>query len=379
MFSPGSSFRLIEQEQLFTADHFASQHKVLADNYIELDGEKENQKGQIVANMLQAISHGSAASIPVIFNRSSQTFDHSEIPDEFCIGLFTSGTTGPPKLVFHSLDKLLPENRKNKDTISRWLLCYHPMSYAGLQVILQAVVANDTLVTDTAANMQQKAQLALKHKINAISATPSLMRGMLLCWCDDSPLLELITLGGEISDQATLDALKKRFPHAVIRHIYATTETGVIFSVKDGREGFPKQWLNKTFNGWQITLRDTLVLTNHEHEIETGDCIEIKHDRAVFSGRKDSVVNVGGVKVDLEAIERQLIALEEVTDARVYVKANPITGVLVCAEICIVNGNLAKQAVAHSCQQLEAAARPRITTFCKQLTLNQAGKKQRCL
>jgi acyl-coenzyme A synthetase/AMP-(fatty) acid ligase len=61
------------------------------------------------------------------------------------------------------------------------------------------------------------------------------------------------------------------------------------------------------------------------------------------------------------------------------VKANPITGVLVCAEICIVNGDLAKQAVAHSCQQLEAAARPRIMTFCKQLTLNQAGKKQRCL
>ena len=128
-----------------------------------------------------------------------------------------------------------------------------------------------------------------------------------------------------------------------------------------------------------LIVRDTLVLTNHEHEIETGDCIEIKHDRAVFSGRKDSVVNVGGVKVDLEAIERQLIALEEVTDARVYVKANPITGVLVCAEICIVNSDSAKQAINRFCQQLEAAARPRIITFCEQLTLTQAGKKQRCL
>jgi acyl-coenzyme A synthetase/AMP-(fatty) acid ligase len=379
MFSSGGAFKLIEQEQLFTADHFLPQKPIADDRYIELDGENENQQAEIVANMLQAISHGAAANIPVIFNRTSQTFEHLEIPTEFCIGLFTSGTTGPPKLIFHSFDKLLPENRKNKKTISRWLLCYHPMSFAGLQVILQAVVANDTLVVDTAASIQQKAKLALKHKINAISATPSLMRGLLLCWCDDSPLFELITLGGEISDQATLDALKQRFPHAVIRHIYATTETGVIFSVKDGREGFPKQWLNETFNGWQVIVRDTLVLTNHEHEIETGDCIEIKHDRAVFSGRKDNVVNVGGVKVDLEDIERQLIALEEVTDARVYVKANPITGVLVCAEICIVNGDLAKQAVVYFCQQLEAAARPRIMTFCKQLTLTQTGKKQRCL
>ena len=66
-------------------------------------------------------------------------------------------------------------------------------------------------------------------------------------------------------------------------------------------------------------------------------------------------------------------------DARVFVKANPITGALVCAEICSVETELAKQAITYFCQQLAAEARPRIVTYCEQLTLTPAGKKQRCL
>jgi len=379
MFSSGGAFKLIEQEQLFTADHFLPQKPIADDRYIELDGENENQQAEIVANMLQAISHGAAANIPVIFNRTSQTFEHLEIPTEFCIGLFTSGTTGPPKLIFHSFDKLLPENRKNKKNISRWLLCYHPMSYAGLQVILQAVVANDTLVVDVSADVKQKASLAIQSQITAISATPSFMRALLLCWRETMPVLELITLGGEIVDQATLDAVIQCFPDAAVRHIYATTEAGVVFSVKDGNAGFPKRWLDKSFNGWQLQGKDTLILANQARQIDTGDCIEITNDRVIFIGRKDNVVNVGGVKVNLEDIEQQIINLDEVSDARVFVKANPITGALVCAEICALNESLAKQAMRHLCQNLVAVARPRIVTYCEQLTLTQAGKKQRCL
>jgi len=38
--------------------------------------------------------------------------------------------------------------------------------------------------------------------------------------------LRQITLGGEIADQAVLDALARRFPGARITHVYASTEAG---------------------------------------------------------------------------------------------------------------------------------------------------------
>ena len=53
-----------------------------------------------------------------------------------------------------------------------------------------------------------------------------------------------ITLGGEAVDQDLLDRLHAAFPHARLTHIYASTEMGVCFSVRDGKAGFPADYLS---------------------------------------------------------------------------------------------------------------------------------------
>ncbi|WP_240778867.1 AMP-binding protein [Shewanella sp. SNU WT4] len=371
----------------------------------------------IVALMIQAMHYAESNNIPLILNRTQQALDIHSVPKHFAIGLLTSGTTGQPKLVFHALAKLLPSERPHPQNDSQshsaanlihakliqakpiapkpantWLLCYHPMSYAGLQVILQAIVSEDTLVAALDASLQAKAHLAHVHNINAISATPSMLRALLLSWQTYLPPLTIITLGGEIADQRTLDTINNVYPNAQIRHIYATTEAGVVFTVKDRRAGFPRAWLENAANasatcdnsngathGWQLIAGSTLRLTKGQVEIDTGDCIDISQDRVLFTGRIDNLVNVGGVKVNLEALERQIMQLPEISDARVYAKANPITGALVCVELCAFNQTLAAKALNELCLQLEPAARPRIITFSDNISLSSAGKKQRFL
>ena len=44
-------------------------------------------------------------------------------------------------------------------------------------------------------------------------------------------------------DQVILDRLRAVFPEAAIAHIYASTEAGAAIVVRDGREGFPVDWL----------------------------------------------------------------------------------------------------------------------------------------
>jgi acyl-coenzyme A synthetase/AMP-(fatty) acid ligase len=253
------------------------------------------------------------------------------------------------------------------------------MSFAGLQVILQAIVSKDMLIADVDANLQHKAALAIKYSVNAISATPSMMRALLLSWHAKLPPLAIISLGGETADQFTLDALKLQCPNAKVRHIYATTEAGVIFSVKDGLAGFPRTWLKHEFNGWHLTAANTLHLTRAKESIDTGDCIALTDDRVLFIGREDNLVNVGGVKVNLETLEQKIIALAEIVDARVYAKANPITGALICVELCADDQQMAKEALKQLSAQLEPAARPRIITFTDQICLSATGKKQRSI
>ncbi|WP_434940382.1 AMP-binding protein [Shewanella sp. HL-SH8] len=380
MFVIDEQFLLIEPGLQCCGIDFTPSADCKSKSFIELNGAADNATSPLVSKMIQAMVDAQQADIPVIFNRTNQDIDDSNLPTGFAIGLLTSGTTGQPKLVFHRLNKLMPKNANNTEKVaSRWLLCYHPMSFAGLQVILQAIVSKDTLIADVDANLQHKAELAIKHSVNAISATPSMMRALLMSWHTKSPPLAVITLGGEIADQDTLDAIKLQCPRAKVRHIYATTEAGVIFSVKDGLAGFPRTWLKQKFNGWQLTATHALQLNRLNESIDTGDCIALTDDRVLFTGREDSLVNVGGVKVNLETLEQKIIALVGITDARVYAKANPITGALICVELCADDQQIAKEALKELAEQLEPGARPRIITFSEQISLSATGKKQRLI
>ncbi|QYJ74130.1 AMP-binding protein [Shewanella sp. FJAT-52076] len=330
-----------------------------------------------VKHIVSAITLAHAANCPVILRRDTHVPLPKNLPSHFCIGLQTSGTTGKPKLVFHSLDKLLPVKALAADT--RWLLCYHPMSFAGLQVILQALFSGALLISAANSSAAEKAALAADARVNAMGITPSLFRAMTLSWQDNLPPLTQLTFGGEICDDATLALASKMFPAARIRHIYATTEAGVVFSVRDGQAGFPASWLGHPLAGGKIlSIVDDILWVSHGGiTLNTGDRVSLQGDRIVFNGRNDNIANVGGVKVDLEALEQTIIALASVTDARVFARSNPITGHLICLEYLAPNESDASAEIAAFCQGLVPEMRPRIIRRVTEITLTDAGKKQR--
>ena len=372
-----SEFQLFEPDTLSEISDFNANFLLTDNKYIEILYESGSDNKHIVSKMINAIKAAQLADVPVIFNRSDIAIAEKEIPIGFCVGLFTSGTTGLPKLIFHKMTKILPRNSKRNGT-SRWLLCYHPMSYAGLQVIFQAIVCGDVLIVGVGLSIKENAAVANHHQVNAISAPPSYFRALLMAWQEKKPSLNLISLGGEITDQATIDASATKFPRATIRHIYATTESGVIFSVKDQRSGFPSQWLQDTLCGWQLSIvGHCLRLTNKEQSIDTGDLVEQCSERVYFIGRQDNIVNVGGEKVNLEQLEQQIFTQPHIDEVRVFAKRNPITGFLVCAEIQSDNELLARESLLAFSNRLTPAQRPRIISFTNQITLSQTGKKQR--
>lgn len=306
--------------------------------------------------------------------------------------LQTSGTTGLPKWVPHDPRRLCQTISKGVAGKAVWLLTYDPASFAGLQVILSALIGGHTLIySDIRCQPAALVELALQNRVSHLSGTPTFWRSLLRAADGATLSLQHITLGGELADQPTLDMLSSHFPQARIRHIYATTETGVVFHVQDGLSGFPSSWIDTTLpNDIHLALseRGTLLVSSPRMRIgldktviDTGDVIEIKDERAFFKGRVDSMINIGGQKVFPEEIEAYLLRLPIVVDVRVSSLPSPITGAILIADILPREGHGSaaemKRAIQEHLKGLPRHARPVLLRFNKELPTLSSNKKAR--
>lgn len=267
--------------------------------------------------------------------------------------LATSGTTNVPKLVAHTFGSLSRTVRRTPNLAenANWGLLYDYTRFAGLQVVLQAILSGSRLIVP-AQELPLPDRLATLslHGCTHLSATPTLWRAILMTPGANELPLRQVTLGGEIADARILSTLEATYPDARVTHIYASTEAGVGFSVKDGRPGFPASFLEDPPAGLQLRLVDgRLQIKNAEVVttyvgtedrfgaedgwIDTGDNVERVGDRVVFLGRASGVINVGGNKVHPEEVERLLLTHPAIQAARVYGKVSSIVGAIVVADI----------------------------------------------
>ena len=268
--------------------------------------------------------------------------------------IYTSGTTGDPKLVCRSFDSLtnsVKRQLKNKEII--WGLCYDPEKFAGLQVLLQALLSGSTICgIDDYGNPVFSELIEVFNSFNcsAISATPSFWR--ILFGFKNLSLLNLkfITMGGEIVSQDILDKAMQVFPNARITHIYASTEAGVGFSVRDGKEGFPIEYINSLTltaklkiidnelyiksNRIGIYVNSNKKIINGDGYISTGDIVKYTADksRVLFEGRKNKSMNIGGNKVMPEEIERVVEAGHYIKICKAYSIPHPLLGNIVALD-----------------------------------------------
>ena len=264
------------------------------------------------------------------------------------VSLLTSGTTGEPKIVEHTWDTLFTMARVKSGRAANWLLTYQPGTYAWWQMVTMALFLPGQALTVTDERTPVAlTQAAIAHGVTAISATPTFWRMVLLQFSPDElqrlPVRQ-ITLGGEAVDQPILDRLRAQFPDATLTHIYASSEAGAAIVVRDGREGFPGEWLcgeNDAAAGDspQLQIRGGILWIRSPFATQadwlcSGDLCEVRDGRVIILGREQSTfINVGGAKVPAHEVERVLRSHPAVLWCRVGRRKAPLLGELVIADI----------------------------------------------
>lgn len=312
----------------------------------------------------------------------------------------TSGTTGTSKLVSHSLDSLTRTVKRNKCVGGRirWGLIYELARFAGLQVFFQSVYGGSTLIFSNQALPLDRMRSLSAQRCNAISATPTLWRQMLMAGFPESLRLDFISLGGEIADSHVLTALRRLFPQARISHIYASTEAGVGFSIADGLPGFPADFIHTPPSGVEVRVGDNSLLylraarqcqdyigesksLVEDGWINTGDVVQRSGERYLFLGRANGVINVGGNKVYPEEIEECVREVAGVGQVAIRARRNAFMGNLVEAFV-VPADNFKHEALdaritQHCKGRLEPFKVPAVIHMVDSLELSSAGKIQR--
>lgn len=304
------------------------------------------------------------------------------------ITIFTSGTTGQPKKVVHSVPTLTRAVRLGEKYSGQiWAYAYNPTHMAGVQVFFQTFENQNTLVNVFGKTREVVYQQIADKQITHISATPTFYR-LLLPYEKSYDSVIRVTLGGEKSDQHLYDAIRQIFPQAKINNVYASTEAGSLFAAKGDCFQIPEAIRDKfKVVEDELLIHKSLLGSSESFKFtddyyHSGDLIEwVDESKGLFrfKSRKNELINVGGYKVNPGEVENAIMAMEGVRQTLVYGKANSILGNVLCADVQLEEGftltelDIKKQLAS----QLQDFKIPRRIKFVEEMSLTRTGKLKR--
>lgn len=380
----GTFYPLYKSKDLFP--YFANLVKALAAgmpltlidsdiNASEIDGVSEEDIN--VEKTFEAKSYGSMDDVVAALQQSQ-----SEIT------IFTSGTTGQPKKVVHSISTLTRAVRLGEKYQNQvWAYAYNPTHMAGLQVFFQAFENQNTLVNVFGKQRDEVYRQIADKQITHISATPTFYR-LLLPFEKAYESVERVTLGGEKSDQHLYDSIAKIFPNAKINNVYASTEAGSLFAAKGDCFQISEAIRDKfKVVDDELLIHRSLLGSSESFKFtddfyHSGDLIEWVDKEAGlfrFKSRKNELINVGGYKVNPGEVENAILAMDGVRQALVYGKANSILGNVLCADVQLEEGcSLTELDIKKElAEQLQDFKIPRRIKFVAEMTMTRTGKIKR--
>jgi len=299
--------------------------------------------------------------------------------------MLTSGTSGAPKMVLHSVASLTGAIKQSAEQAAPivWGTFYDIRRFGGLQILLRSLLCDGALVlSDANESIGAYLTRAGARGVTHVSGTPSQWRNALAYPSSHSISPRCVRLSGEIADQAILDGLRARYPQAAIVHAYASTEAGVAFEVDDAREGFPADMIGRSgeveikVSDGSLRIRssrtasrylgrDAPALQDADGFVDTGDLVERRGDRCYFVGRRDGIINVGGLKVHPEEVEAVINRHPQVRASLVRSRKNLITGAIVIADVVLRTA----AADANACDRSDEVKRE-ILAACRQALAN---------
>jgi acyl-CoA synthetase (AMP-forming)/AMP-acid ligase II len=262
--------------------------------------------------------------------------------------LFSSGTTGEPKVIVHDFEKLLTKHRSaNKRLRTLAFLMFDHI--AGIDTLFYVLFSGGTLIFSKERSVNCICDLIEKYKVEVLPTSPTFLNLLVISKeykNYDLTSLKIITFGSEVMPKYLLEKLKSIFCNVKIIQKYGISELG---SPPSKSKNDNLLWIKMDSDQFRVKIVDGILFVKAETAMlgylnapnpftydgwfNTGDKVEVDGEYLKILGRESDIINVGGEKVYPAEVENIIGEIHNVAEVAVYGEKNQIMGNIVCARI----------------------------------------------
>jgi|LZCG01.1.fsa_nt_gb O-succinylbenzoic acid--CoA ligase len=235
------------------------------------------------------------------------TFLLEWLNDKPYVEVKTSGTTGPPKLIRFQKQDLL-----RSAELTQQFFGYHSQDTAGLVLPVSYIAGKMMLVRALHSGLQLVAHKPssdpwqqFSQPIDFMAVLPMQLHN-LINHPDQQSFFKTILVGGAPMDDTLIQKCQTLEP--AIYQSYGMTETLTHVAVRRLNGPHPETCYH-ALSGISFRQSDngTLIIQYFGQEIETSDMVDLVNPTTFrWKGRKDHVINSGGIKLFPETLEKKV-------------------------------------------------------------------------
>ena len=310
--------------------------------------------------------------------------------------LFSSGTTGKPKVMIQNLTKIISSIKAPRRQKSlRFIILLMFDHIGGLNTLFNCLINGSPFVIPKDRNPSLVISIINKHQVNILPTTPTFLNLFMMDESfnyDNLKSLKLITYGTERMSGVILNKLNLNLPRVKLLQTFGTSETGILktqskssnslfFKIVDDEKEFK-------IEGDELYLRSKTQVNgyvNHSNDnflkdgwYATGDLVESDEEGYIkIIGRKNKIINVGGLKVLPKEIEDVINLVNGVYDSTVFSERNNLVGNIVCAKIFTQSENIKelKSEIKSICRKNLDKYKVPVKLYFEKLEMSNRGKK----
>lgn len=312
------------------------------------------------------------------------------LPQDCFLGALSSGTTGTPKIIWRShtswVSAFAAQSRLFKLGRTDTLYLSGSLVYtANLNSCLHLLAEGGTVIFASSAMPRTWQQEITDYQISALFMVPANYKRLLHSLSTPLTTITSLVTAGAKMDVGTLRQLLQHFPCAHICEYYGASELGHISYLPAEDLLTHPASVGKAFPGVTITIREDQTIwirspylaPAYQPEASVGDLGKLDENGLLYLwGRKNGLINTGGVKVIPEQVEQVLLTCPGVMQACVAGVADTLRGEKIYA--WLVAPSLTAAQVLNFChRQLLPHCHPQRIIFIPEMPLTTTGKIDR--